>query len=410
MYFAKLVSFCTLLSLLAAGAFAQSCRPGSVELDVNIQCACVKDPNGEPCQLYKRNKSMYDGKGIQWQGDLGTPNKAPAPARVTQPVVPQERTPVSATLLPAETPFWQMLPAGIRIAVGMRPQWLTASPLIEQVLSLGGQVSGLSMAEVRRELAGVDTVIIASKRSGGPPLILARATDVVRTTKSERDSYRFVDPDTILVGDWNETNAAMRRLFSQDPVSAEARMAGRVAAWSDIWLVMDPLAAPGTAAAFQGVTKMTVGLAMRDGMTLEAWLDTPSAFAAKTLVARLQKNPQGTPLFGQVGAQFPIIEQRDNVVRLYLRVAGNQLPGSATSQGASVRVPALGLVARRTVAEVQTGMNRAAVEAVLGKPHSVMAIQGSDEVIETLIYDLDDKGTARVRIVNSKVVSVQFLD
>ena len=55
-------------------------------------------------------------------------------------------------------------------------------------------------------------------------------------------------------------------------------------------------------------------------------------------------------------------------------------------------------------------MYRAAVEAVLGKPHSVMAIQGSDEAVETLIYNLDDKSTARVRIVDSKVVSVKFED
>jgi len=48
------------------------------------------------------------------------------------------------------------------------------------------------------------------------------------------------------------------------------------------------------------------------------------------------------------------------------------------------------------------------VEAVLGKPHSVMAIYGGDEVVETLIYNLDDKATARVRTVNGKVVSVQF--
>jgi hypothetical protein len=407
MYLTKLVSFGILLSWLAAGAFAQNCRPGSVELDVNIQCACVKDPNSEQCELYKRNKSMYDGKGIQWQGDLGTPKKAPA---VTQPNVPQQRTPVSPTLLPADTPFWQMLPAGIRIAVGMRPQWLRASPLIEQLLSLGGKVGGQSMDEIRRELAGVDTVIIASKRSGGQPLILARAADVVRTTKSERDPYRYVDPNTILVGEWNETDAAMRRLFSQDPVSAEAGMAGRVAAWSDAWLVMDVLGSPATAPQLPGVTKMTIGLAMRDGLTVETWLDTPSAFTAKTIAAQLQKNPQGTQFLGQVGGASPIVEQRGNAVRLYVRVAANQLPGSAAPQGAPTRVPALGLVGRAKVAEVQTGMDRAAVEAVLGKPHSVMAIQGSDEAVETLIYDLDDKGTARVRMVDGKVVSVQFLD
>jgi hypothetical protein len=46
----------------------------------------------------------------------------------------------------------------------------------------------------------------------------------------------------------------------------------------------------------------------------------------------------------------------------------------------------------------------------IGKPHSVMAIQGSDEAVETLIYNLVDKGTSRVRMVNGKVVSVEFLD
>ena len=64
---------------------------------------------------------------------------------------------------------------------------------------------------------------------------------------------------------------------------------------------------------------------------------------------------------------------------------------------------------RSKVAEVQRGMDRASVEAVLGKPHSVMAIH-SDEEIETLIYNLDDKDAARIRTINGKVVSVKFGD
>ena len=159
---------------------------------------------------------MYDGKGIQmWQPTDGAPKTDSAPHRAPQPRVPQQQTPVSATLLPADTPFWQMLPAGTQMAVGMRPQWLTASPLLEQLLTLGGRMAGLSMDAVRREMAGVDMVIMASTRSGKTPLILARATDVVRATKAVRDPYRYVDPDTILVGDWNETDAAMGRLFSR---------------------------------------------------------------------------------------------------------------------------------------------------------------------------------------------------
>jgi hypothetical protein len=411
MYFRTLVSFGA-LNLLAVGALAQNCQPGSVARDVNIQCACVKDPSSEQCELYKRNKSMYDGKGVQFQGipaTPATPATPAAPARAMQPNVPQQRTPVSATLLPADTPFWQMLPPGTQMAVGMRPQWLSASPLIDQILSLGGRVGGQSMEAIRRELAGVDTVILAVRRPGTPPLILARATDVVRATKSERDPLRFVDPDTILVGDWNETDAAMRRLFSQAPVSAEAKMAARVAPWSDVWLVMDPSATPGAATRLPGVTKMTVGLAMREGLTLEAWLDTSSALAAKNLAAQLQKSPHVTPMFGKLDGE-PIVEQRENSVRLYIRTAGNPLTGSAPAQAAPARIPALGLLARGKVADVQTGMDRAAVEAALGKPHSVMAIQGTDEPVETLIYNLDDKGTARVRMVNGKVVSVNLLD
>jgi hypothetical protein len=412
MYLHRFVFFSVPLGLLAVGAFAQNCRPGSVDWDVNIQCSCDKDPLSDTCKLYKRNKSMYDGKGLQPAWNPVTPNQAPAVRAAALPAVPQDRTPVSPTLLPAETPFWQMLPAGTRIAVGMRPQWLSASPLFDQLLSLGGQATGqkMSVNDIKREMADVDTVIIAAPRFGGAPLILARATDVVRATKSERDPYRYVDPNTILVGDPIQTNAAMRRLFSQDPVSAEATMAGRVAAWSAVWLVADPTAAPGAATQLPGVTKMTVGLSMHDGLTMEAWLDTPSAFVAKNLAARLQKNPNEAPMFSQMGGA--VVEQRGNSVRVYARATGN-LTGSASPQGAPGQeptgspAPGLGLAKRSKVADVKVGMDRAAVEAVLGKPHSVMSIQGSDEDIETLTYNLDDKTTARVRTINGKVVSVQ---
>jgi hypothetical protein len=281
MNFRALVFFGIPLALLAVDAGAQNCRPGTIEWDVSMQCSCDKDPLSDTCQLYKRNKSMYDGKGVQWAPLK--PNTATSVRTVAPPAVPQDRTPMSPTLLPAETPFWQALPPGTRIAIGMRPQWLSASPLFDQLLSLGAQATGqkMSVDAVKGEMAGVDTVIIAATSVGAAPLILARATDVVRTTKSERDPYRYVDPNTILVGNPNQTSAAMRRLFSQDPVSAEARMAGRVAAWSAVWLVADPTVAPGVATQFPGVTKMTVGLSMHDGLTMEAWLDTPSALAAK---------------------------------------------------------------------------------------------------------------------------------
>jgi hypothetical protein len=405
MYLRSLVVFGVPIGLLAVSALAQNCRPGSIDWDVNIQCSCDKDPLSDTCQLYKRYKPMYDGKGFQGTSNPVKPGMAPAVRNAAPPAVQQDRTPVSPTLLPAGTPFWQALPAGTRVAIGVRPQWLSASPLFDLLLGVGGQATGqkMSVDAIKRELAGVDTVMIAVSRTGQAPLFLARAADVVRTTKAEHDPYRYVDPDTILVGEPNETSAAMRRLFAQDPISPEAKMAGRVAAWSAVWLVADPTAAPGAAVQLPGVTKITVGLSMQNGLTMEAWLDTPSAFVAKNLTARLQKNPNEAPLFGQVGAAT--VEQQDKSVRVYARVAGN-LTGSAPPPVA----PGLGPIKRSKVAEVQVGMDRAAVEAVLGKPHSVAAIHGGGDEVETLIYTLDDQATARVRTVNGKVASVQFVN
>jgi hypothetical protein len=67
-------------------------------------------------------------------------------------------------------------------------------------------------------------------------------------------------------------------------------------------------------------------------------------------------------------------------------------------------------VTRARAAEVQVGMDRAAVEGILGKPHGSMSIPDDDGLVEVLNYTLDDKGTAKVRLEKGKVVSVKMLD
>jgi len=398
--------------LVCLGAAAQDCRPGTVGYDVDIRCSCVKDPSGQTCDLYKRNKSMYDGNGVQmWTPPPGGPATS-APSRTDSPAgqparaaIRQDNTPYSAKLLPANTPFWRILPPGTRMAVGMRPQWMANSGFVEQLLRMAGPVGGQNVEEMRRELAGVDTVILAVTRPNAAPLILARAADVVRATRSESDPYRYVDPDTILVGDWNETGAAMNRLFAQGEPSAEAKMVDRVAAWSDFWLVTNLVSAPGgLAAKFPGATKMTVGAALRDGITVEAWFDTASPQAAQRLAERLRGNPKSAPIVDQMDGAQAAIQEVGSSVRLYARVAG----GKGAPEAAANVPPALAPVSRAKVSEVRAGMSRADVETLLGKAHSVTTIQGSDEDIATLVYNLDDSGTAKVRTVDGKVEWVRF--
>ena len=77
---------------------------------------------------------------------------------------------------------------------------------------------------------------------------------------------------------------------------------------------------------------------------------------------------------------------------------------------ASVAAPAIPPASRARVSDVQLGMSRAAVESVLGKPHSAISIPDDEGLVETLTYSLDDHSTSRVRIVQGKVVSVKTFD
>jgi hypothetical protein len=67
-------------------------------------------------------------------------------------------------------------------------------------------------------------------------------------------------------------------------------------------------------------------------------------------------------------------------------------------------------VSRAKASELQVGMDRAAVEGILGRPHGSMSMPEDDGLVEVLSYTLDDKGMAKVRLEKGKVVSVKMLD
>jgi hypothetical protein len=107
----------------------------------------------------------------------------------------------------------------------------------------------------------------------------------------------------------------------------------------------------------------------------------------------------------------------DELNRKIAEQRGGQSLARPMSRSATVLVPekpesaAIALpVSRAKASEVQVGMDRASVEAILGKPHGSMSIPEDDGLVEVLNYTLDDKGTAKVRLEKGKVVSVKMLD
>jgi hypothetical protein len=95
----------------------------------------------------------------------------------------------------------------------------------------------------------------------------------------------------------------------------------------------------------------------------------------------------------------------DELNRKIAEQRGGQSLARPISRGEAVLVPEKAEtaaiappVSRAKAAEVQAGMDRAAVEGILGKPHGSMSIPEDDGLVEVLSYALDDKGTAKVRL------------
>jgi hypothetical protein len=107
----------------------------------------------------------------------------------------------------------------------------------------------------------------------------------------------------------------------------------------------------------------------------------------------------------------------DELNRKVAEQRGGQSLARPISRGSTVLVPATPEsaaiappVSRAKASEVQVGMDREAVEGILGKPHGSMSIPEDDGLVEVLNYSLDDKGTAKVRLEKGRVVSVKMLD
>jgi hypothetical protein len=267
---------------------------------------------------------------------------APRTTQVTAPRVaraPQNLTPVSPSILSPTAPFWRLAPQGAQMTIGIRPQLMTSSPFMEQILRAGGSLAAGGIDEFRKESQGVDLIVI-STRGAQSPLILARGTDIIHATKAENDPLRYLDPQTIVVGDPNETNAAIGRILAATAVPNE-RFLASVTPWSDVWVSADASVLnkfSGGRAALPGVVRFTMGMAVRAEITTEVWLETLSPYSAKLLLAKLNANPQSAPFVeGMPGAQTAI-EQVDSAVRVYARL--RPASGQASPEAAAPANPA----------------------------------------------------------------------
>src|SRR5579871_1461152 len=142
----------------------------------------------------------------------------------------------------------------------------------------------------------------------------------------------------------------------------------------------------------------------------------------KELREQVQKGAQETARLNQESAQ----RQKEYMDDLHRRIAESrssrgspQSVMTASTQRAEPKTvvvvapepaaaaPSMAPASRAKVSEVQIGMDRTAVEEILGKPHAAMSVPEEDGLVEVLSYRLEDRSTARVRIERGKVASVK---
>jgi hypothetical protein len=105
----------------------------------------------------------------------------------------------------------------------------------------------------------------------------------------------------------------------------------------------------------------------------------------------------------------------DELNRKVAEQRGGQNSARPISRGSTALVPekpesaaVAPPVSRNKASEVQAGMDRTAVEGILGKPHGSISIPEGDGLVEIFSYALDDSSTAKVRLEKGKVVSVKI--
>jgi hypothetical protein len=404
--------------LLGVSLCAQQKPPNcaGVSLDVDIRCACVKDPNGQTCELYKRNKSMYDGEPLKPsplapyvnQGVTLGPNPSSAQIAPRTQSRPQKARVVA---LPS-TDYLRFLHPNASLAAGIDFANVFNSP------QMFGALLGVAGGDDERKqtlaaLKEMDHFWISVASTADPVMLMTgRFEQGAAATLFYSHGIRPVflgGAQAMMIGSESSIQAALARM-AKPPANDGwvAQRARELARNHEAWIVTEPPALPADNAsgALHAIRKFAFGIRIAspaeldgeavadseaDAQKIAAWVDQIKALLREKSGAGLLDPLQVT----LDGATLRFVANDDG--------AGHALLGGDAGKKALnsdlgpelYRLMTAGFPGNppRTVAEdkiqqVHPGMKREEVLALLGAPQSVQSIQGLDEPRETFIYQV----------------------
>lgn len=218
----------------------------------------------------------------------------PAFERPTYNLDPNWQVPVSGAL-GADYPLWKFAHANASVLIGLKVKSIADLSLVRELLEAAGtRDADLDLAV--RSLGEIEQLWLSIlKVPGRQPsvLILASgripeaATDGLRANGI---SARYVDPNTVILGQRTEVNASLARLL------AKAEVKPMRDDWNDshLWMAasgseLAAMVGPGKAPV--GVTRLTAALTMAQTAAIRMTLETATPVAARNLNAQLDKDP-----------------------------------------------------------------------------------------------------------------------
>jgi hypothetical protein len=235
------------------------------------------------------------------------PRQTSAPQRLVQtPPAPATqvdwRRPISSKPLAADWPRWKFAPANASLVLGMKMKALFESPLFKDLFA------GVPATTVEEVWISLRTD--SNGRPDAAMLLLGPALETVAADlRSKGITVCFVDERSLLVGEWSAVNRALQRVLSPAAANPMDRRVRELWDNYDVAILVDRslassfLAAGGQAGLPASVSRMSMGMSIRDKLAFDLLLHTVKAADAGLLASRYGKETSALGLPDGAGAQ-----------------------------------------------------------------------------------------------------------
>ena len=419
--------YLTLLALLGVSLVAQGqpdCSSG-IARDVDVRCACVKDPGGQLCDMVKRG--FYDSHDLSkvkplnlgWGGASSQPG-----IRTTAPVA-QPGRPQQARVVPVTTKdYLRFLHPNAQLVAGFDFEKLFRSPeLLEAVF--GQAESDDARNKMASALKEMDHLWLS--------FVAPRDLVIVTTGKFEQGAVagmfyaQGIRPvflggaHAMMIGAEPSIQAALARLAR--PAANDGwvtRRARELARDHETWIVNEqPPGARQGVAGLSAIRHFAIGFRITGDAGIDGEAVTDSEASAQKIAAWVEQMKGVIREKTGVGALDSLTLKCDGATLRFAAKGDALLAGEAgkAALNSDFGVELYGImmagfpgVPARTVAgdkllAVRQGMKRDELLGILGQPLAVSSIQGLDTPRETWTYQIAFGKQLTVRL-DGGVVSV----